>query len=113
MAAPLSYGVVRPPAPQLLLRAPDDVTVFQWHPSDPAVVVAGLANGQLLLWDLTPHLEGLRDGGCTWDHRSEGWGRRILSKFDSCDIILILSKQFSVGPSGMLCCCASSPATGS
>ena len=47
--------------------------MFQWHPSDPAVVVAGLANGQLLLWDLTEHLAGLRDGGCTWDHRSERW----------------------------------------
>ena len=59
---------------QLLLRAPDDVTVgeikqqnlisrandvrsnyffgntqvFEWHPSDPAVLVAGLANGQLV-----------------------------------------------------------------
>ena len=56
-------------SPQLLLRAPDDVTVgeikqvdrfmseakyfgnvqvFEWHPSDPAVLVAGLANGQLV-----------------------------------------------------------------
>ena len=65
--------------PQLLLRAPDDVTVreksieevkiltlflresprgedsnlenvqvFEWHPTDPAVLVAGLANGQLV-----------------------------------------------------------------
>ena len=63
------------------------IQVFEWHPSDPAVLVAGLANGQLVrsnltsfpqthsledyqvLWDLTPHLEGVQKGVCTWDHR--------------------------------------------
>ena len=29
--------------PQALLRAPDDVTVFQWHPTDDATVLGGLA----------------------------------------------------------------------
>ena len=64
-----------------------NIQVFEWHPSDPAVLVAGLANGQLVrsnltsfpqthsledyqvLWDLTPHLEGVQKGVCTWDHR--------------------------------------------
>ena len=73
----------------------DNVQVFEWHPTDPAVLVAGLANGQLVdidnhnlllfhyyhlffpilhlhpqvLWDLSPHLNGLEKGACTWDHR--------------------------------------------
>jgi hypothetical protein len=73
--------------PQLLLRAPDDVTVFQvslplpsprpspstqpaqWHPTEDGCLLAGLANGQLILWDLDPFLAGLEAGDCTWDHR--------------------------------------------
>ena len=81
-----------------------NIQVFEWHPSDPAVLVAGLANGQLVhmlssastqhpasysascfllsihtlphfkpnsqvLWDLSPHLDGVEKGACTWDHR--------------------------------------------
>ena len=55
--------------PQLLLRAPDDVTVFQWHPTQDGSLLAGLGNGQLILWDLSPYMEGLEQGQCTWDHR--------------------------------------------
>ena len=32
----------------------DNVQVFEWHPTDPAVLVAGLANGQLV--DITFHI---------------------------------------------------------
>jgi len=37
---------------QTILTAPTDVMVFRFHPSRRDVVVGGLENGQLLLWDL-------------------------------------------------------------
>ena len=55
--------------PQLLLRSPEDVTVFQWHPDDDGTLLAGLANGQIVLWDLQDYMEDLREGQCTWDHK--------------------------------------------
>ena len=33
------------------------------------MLLAGLNNGQLLLWDLTAYMPGLESGLCTWDHR--------------------------------------------
>ena len=55
--------------PQLLLRSPEDVTIFQWHPQDDGTLLAGLANGQIVLWDLQDYMEDLRTGQCTWDHK--------------------------------------------
>ena len=55
--------------PQVLLRAPDDVTIFQWHPTDDGTLLAGLANGQILLWDLAEYMDRLEAGTCTWDHK--------------------------------------------
>ena len=55
--------------PQILLRAPEDVTIFQWHPTDDSTILGGLANGQIVLWDLGPHMKSLTSGECTWDHK--------------------------------------------
>ena len=55
--------------PQLLLKAPEDITVFQWHPTDDATLLGGLSNGQIVLWDLSEQMRGLEEGACTWDHK--------------------------------------------
>ena len=55
--------------PQLLLRAPEDITIFQWHPTDDGTLLGGLANGQIVLWDLQDHMSALESGQCTWDHK--------------------------------------------
>eukprot|EP00887_Chlorella_sp_A99_P005614 scaffold1.g5614.t1 len=39
--------------PEAVLEAPTDVLAFQFHPTQPDLVAAGCATGQVLLWDLT------------------------------------------------------------
>jgi WD40 repeat protein len=46
--------------PQLVLEAPDDICCFQFNKEDNNIVVAGCANGQLVLWDISEHQERLR-----------------------------------------------------
>ncbi|RKO99626.1 hypothetical protein CXG81DRAFT_20316 [Caulochytrium protostelioides] len=46
--------------PQLLLEAPNPVTCFAWQ--SPATVVGACSNGQIVLWDITEHLELLVAG---------------------------------------------------
>eukprot|EP00397_Hematodinium_sp_SG-2012_P012807 GEMP01012989.1.p1 GENE.GEMP01012989.1~~GEMP01012989.1.p1 ORF type:complete len:918 (+),score=226.78 GEMP01012989.1:33-2756(+) len=41
-------------SPQTVLVSPWDATVFKFYPSDPTYMVAGLANGQLAIWRLSP-----------------------------------------------------------
>lgn len=60
--------------PQLLLRSPEDITIFQWHPTDAGTVLGGLANGQIVLWDLEQHMAALESGLCTWDHKKMSAG---------------------------------------
>ncbi|XP_023349661.1 WD repeat-containing protein 63 [Eurytemora carolleeae] len=55
--------------PQLLLRAPDDVVLLRWHPTESASLIGGLINGQLVIWDLQNYIKMLENLECTWDHR--------------------------------------------
>jgi len=33
-------------------RCPDDVPVLRWHPTEDSVLIGGLMNGQIVIWDL-------------------------------------------------------------
>ena len=46
----------------------------QWHPADDATLLGGLANGQIVLWDLEQHMAALESGLCTWDHKKMSAG---------------------------------------
>ena len=46
-----------------------DVTTIDWHPVEAFTLVGGCANGQLVLWDISPHLDQLERDDCIWDHR--------------------------------------------
>ncbi|KAJ0065443.1 hypothetical protein NL108_010717, partial [Boleophthalmus pectinirostris] len=62
----LFYSFADPCTPQLLLKCPNDVLVFEFSPSDPNIIVGGCANGQLVLWDISAyvtHLQGIQPGG--------------------------------------------------
>ncbi|XP_053542409.1 dynein axonemal intermediate chain 3 isoform X2 [Ictalurus punctatus] len=51
--------------PQLLLECPDDVLSFHFCPSDSNIIVGGCMNGQVVLWDISGHvdrLQGTRSG---------------------------------------------------
>ncbi|XP_053096688.1 dynein axonemal intermediate chain 3 [Pangasianodon hypophthalmus] len=51
--------------PQLLLECPDDVLCFHFCPSDTNIIVGGCMNGQVVLWDISGHvdrLQGTRSG---------------------------------------------------
>ncbi|SPR01270.1 Uncharacterized protein PBTT_09975 [Plasmodiophora brassicae] len=37
--------------PEMILEAPDEVFVFRFNPKSPNIVVGGLANGQVVLWN--------------------------------------------------------------
>lgn len=45
---------------QLLLEAPDDVMCFKFNPTDPNIVAGGCINGQVILWDISSHVEKLK-----------------------------------------------------
>ena len=45
---------------QLLLEAPDDILCFKFMPTNPAIVAGGCINGQVVLWDISEHLERLK-----------------------------------------------------
>jgi hypothetical protein len=36
----------------LMSRCPDDVPVLRWHPTEDSVLIGGLMNGQIVIWDL-------------------------------------------------------------
>ncbi|KAM3876189.1 dynein axonemal intermediate chain 3 [Diretmus argenteus] len=62
----LFWGLSDPSSPQLLLECPDDVFAFEFCPSDPNIIVGGCMNGQVVLWDISVHinrLQGTRPGG--------------------------------------------------
>ncbi|KAF7696329.1 dynein axonemal intermediate chain 3 isoform X2 [Silurus meridionalis] len=51
--------------PQLLLECPDDVLCFHFCPSHTAIIAGGCMNGQVVLWDISDHvdrLQGTRSG---------------------------------------------------
>ena len=44
----------------MILEAPEDITCFKIHPLEPWIVVAGCANGQIILWDTKEYQEILK-----------------------------------------------------
>ncbi|XP_031430157.1 dynein axonemal intermediate chain 3 isoform X2 [Clupea harengus] len=62
----LFWSFSDPINPQLMLECPDDVFSFEFCPSDPNIIVGGCMNGQVVLWDISTHVErlqGTRAGG--------------------------------------------------
>lgn len=57
----LFWSFSDPINPQLQLECPDDVLSFQFCPSDPNIIAAGCINGQIVLWDVSAHVEKLQD----------------------------------------------------
>lgn len=39
--------------PEYVLQAPYEVFCFQYNPANPEIVIGGLYNGQVVLWDTT------------------------------------------------------------
>ncbi|KAM3619936.1 uncharacterized protein V6R79_016014 [Siganus canaliculatus] len=62
----LFFSFSDPSAAQLLLKSPDDISAFEFCPSDPNIVAGGSVSGHVLLWDLSAHvthLQGEHAGG--------------------------------------------------
>ncbi|XP_026055614.1 dynein axonemal intermediate chain 3 [Carassius auratus] len=57
----LFWNFTDPINPQLQLECPDDVLCFQFCPSDPNIIAGGCMNGQVVLWDISAHVEKLQD----------------------------------------------------
>ncbi|XP_073678880.1 dynein axonemal intermediate chain 3 [Garra rufa] len=57
----LFWNFTDPINPQLQLECPDDVLCFQFCPSDPNIIAGGCMNGQVVLWDISAHVERLQD----------------------------------------------------
>ncbi|KAJ3039952.1 WD repeat-containing protein 63 [Rhizophlyctis rosea] len=49
-----------PIIPQLMLEAPEDVGCFQFSQADPNIIVGGLRNGQIILWDIGEYQDKLK-----------------------------------------------------
>nr|XP_021508824.1 WD repeat-containing protein 63 [Meriones unguiculatus] len=52
--------------PWLMLESPDDIFCFEFCPSDPNIIAGGCINGQIVLWDITAHvdnIENIKSGG--------------------------------------------------
>ncbi|XP_068599557.1 dynein axonemal intermediate chain 3 [Brachionichthys hirsutus] len=46
---------------QLLLESPDDISAFEFCPSDPNLIAGGCVNGQVVLWDISAHVTHLQE----------------------------------------------------
>ncbi|XP_075038119.1 dynein axonemal intermediate chain 3 [Mixophyes fleayi] len=55
----LIWNLNDPIHPQLMLECPDDISCFQFCPSDPTILVGGCINGQVVLWDISAYTERL------------------------------------------------------
>lgn len=53
----LIWSFVDPIHPQLFLEAPDDVTCFQYNPTNPSIIAGGCMNGQIVIWDISAYEE--------------------------------------------------------
>mmetsp|Transcript_9420 Transcript_9420/g.13939 ORF Transcript_9420/g.13939 Transcript_9420/m.13939 type:complete len:727 (-) Transcript_9420:520-2700(-) len=51
------WNFADPIYPQMVLRAPCDVLCCRFSPNDNQVVIGGLANGQVIMWDLRDQLD--------------------------------------------------------
>ncbi|XP_072552313.1 dynein axonemal intermediate chain 3 [Salminus brasiliensis] len=56
----LFWNFSDPINPQLMLECPDDVLCFQFSPTDPNIIAGGCMNGQVVLWDISAHVERLQ-----------------------------------------------------
>ncbi|XP_055470320.1 dynein axonemal intermediate chain 3 isoform X1 [Psammomys obesus] len=62
----LFWSFSDPIHPQLMLESPDDIFCFEFCPSDPNIIAGGCINGQIVLWDITAHvdnIENIKSGG--------------------------------------------------
>ncbi|XP_040607574.1 dynein intermediate chain 3, axonemal [Mesocricetus auratus] len=62
----LFWSFSDPIHPQLMLESPDDIFCFEFCPSDPNIIAGGCINGQVVLWDITSHvdrIENIKAGG--------------------------------------------------
>ncbi|XP_053326034.1 dynein axonemal intermediate chain 3 [Spea bombifrons] len=55
----LLWSFADPIHPQLMLQSPEDVSCFQFSPSDPNIIVGGCINGQVVVWDISAYEEKL------------------------------------------------------
>lgn len=62
------WSMDHPLFPQLLMRVPDDVNVFEWHPIEPEILIGGCLNGQAVIYDLGEYSRKLSRKICIWDH---------------------------------------------
>ncbi|CAM9893003.1 unnamed protein product [Lampetra planeri] len=58
----LIWSFTDPIHPQLLLEAPEDILSFQFSPTDSNIIAGGCFNGQVVLWDISEHVEKLQLG---------------------------------------------------
>ncbi|CAH1773609.1 unnamed protein product [Owenia fusiformis] len=56
----LIWSFADPIHPQLLLEAPDDIYSFKFCNTDPNIIAGGCMNGQLVLWDISQHIDRLK-----------------------------------------------------
>ncbi|NWZ33944.1 WDR63 protein, partial [Brachypodius atriceps] len=58
-SAILLWSFFDPICLQLVLKAPEDISCFQFNPSDPNIIAGGCVNGEVVLWDISKHEEKL------------------------------------------------------
>eukprot|EP00163_Fabomonas_tropica_P007615 TRINITY_DN17322_c0_g1_i1.p1 TRINITY_DN17322_c0_g1~~TRINITY_DN17322_c0_g1_i1.p1 ORF type:complete len:1010 (-),score=296.65 TRINITY_DN17322_c0_g1_i1:345-3374(-) len=66
----LVWNFVDPIQPQFVLEAPYDVYCFRFHPERPHIIVGGLINGQVLMWDIASAQDALRKRNKSADEES-------------------------------------------
>ncbi|XP_033096889.1 WD repeat-containing protein 63-like [Anneissia japonica] len=57
----LIWSFSDPIHPQILLEAPDDIFCFKFNPTDSNVIAGGCINGQVVLWDISKHVDRLKN----------------------------------------------------
>ncbi|KAK7129485.1 hypothetical protein R3I94_017637 [Phoxinus phoxinus] len=78
----LFWSFTDPINPQLQLECPEDVLCFQFCPSDPNIIAGGCINGQVVLWDISAHVERLQD--------TRSGGDNISNNLDKNDVIPVV-----------------------
>ncbi|KAL8583506.1 hypothetical protein ACOMHN_056316 [Nucella lapillus] len=56
----LIWSFTDPIHPQLILEAPEDIFCFSFCPTDPNVITGGCYNGQVIMWDISAHVDRLK-----------------------------------------------------
>nr|KAG5698305.1 hypothetical protein BaRGS_017007 [Batillaria attramentaria] len=56
----LIWSFTDPIHPQLILEAPEDILSFAFCPTDHNVIAGGCYNGQIILWDISTHVDRLK-----------------------------------------------------